>query len=238
MFLKNLIDKWDYLALDLINIKDDLNNQTEIYNFMSSIAMILDEEELYKPVLIPYYHGRNKNDCGISCYSFFNNWGGYATFHIFEKRKIAYFDIVSSKKIKREVVEKVKEFCQTKACNIYLKDQRGSQETGNIFGPHFFAIGKADKKLTTDDLLDFQTKIINGIKMNPIINPVVVNTKKSKTIFVAIAESHIALTQKGNGLMIDVFSCKNFDLNKLKKVVGKYMNIKEELLFQRHFKEL
>ena len=229
-------DRPEYLALDLIDIRDKLNDLLEIYNFLSQLAVNLREKELYKPVLIPYYHGKIKEDCGVSCYLFFES-GGYVTFHIFEKRKIAYLDIVSNKKINRNIIEFVKDFSQAKNCNVYSKNNNEYISNNNsVFGPHYFAFGEAYRNLSLDDLLEFQSEIIKDIKMTPITNPVIVKTNKQQTLFIAIAESHIALTQTRKNLIIDVFSCKNFDLKKLEKIIAKYLSIKSEKLYQRFSK--
>ena len=218
----------------MINVRDNLNNLIEIYEFLSQLVLELGEKELYKPILIPYYHGKIKKDCGVSCFTFLKN-GGYLTFHIFEKRKIAYFDIVSTNKIDKKIVTSVTSFCQTNKFNIY-KNEINVQDRNSFFGPHYFAEGKLRKKLNTDELLDFQNEIIKGIKMTPIINPIIVKTNKTQTLFVAIAESHIALTKTDNVLRVDVFSCKEFDINELKQIAYKFIDVQEEVLFTRHSK--
>ena len=56
----------NYLALDLIDIKDNLNDLKQIYNFLEDLAFNLSFETIHKPVLVPYYYGKVEDDCGIS----------------------------------------------------------------------------------------------------------------------------------------------------------------------------
>ena len=110
----------NYLALDLIDIKDNLNDLKQIYNFLEDLAFNLSFETIHKPVLVPYYYGKVEDDCGISCYLMTK--GGYITFHIFEKRNIAYFDIVRKGEIDNEkIIELVTTFVESQHFQIHSK---------------------------------------------------------------------------------------------------------------------
>ena len=222
----------NYLALDLINIKDNLNDLLEIYNFLDNLAKKLNYITIHKPVLIPYYYGKVKKDCGVSCYLFIE--GGYITFHIFEKRNIAYFDIVKNGEIEDgKIIDLLTKFVESQNYNKYSKEDEAVCATRNIFGPHYFCEGNIYEGANVEDLLVLQDLIVKGIDMTPIINPVIIKDGDDLILFVVIAESHIALTLRGNYLRVDVFSCKMFDLQKLKDILTNKINIQTEKLFTR-----
>lgn len=225
-----------YLALDLIDIKENYNNLLQIYTLLdTAINKVLKFKTIHKPVLIPYYYGKIKRDCGISCYSFFD--GGYITIHIFEKRKIAYLDIVSHKDFdKEQIINFISQELETNKYNKYTEITTSNLHSKNIFGPHYFAHGQLKEAMNIDNLLLLQEKIIKEINMTPIINPVIVKDNDEIRLFIAIAESHISLTLNKKYFYIDVFSCKMFDINKLKKILNLIMPKYDEILFIRSHK--
>lgn len=229
--------KFNYLALDLIDIKSDYNNMMEIYSFLEGIInKKLKAKEIHKPVLIPYYHGKVKSDCGISCYAFFE--GGYVTFHVFEKRNLAYFDIVSRDAIdSKKITGYVQKLLEAKSVNVYTETTENKVLTKDVFGPHFFASGSLYKEMNISDLLVVQEQIINKIGMTPIITPTIVKDGQDVRAFIAIAESHICLKLSGKQLKVDIFSCEQFSIEKLKEVLSSVMELKEEILFTRHCKK-
>lgn len=225
--------EFNYLALDSIDIKRNLNNLMGIYNFLDELANCLEYKLIHKPVLIPYYHGKVPKDCGISCYAFFEQ-GGYLTLHIFEKRRIAYFDIVYKEEIdEQKIIAKVSSFVGSKKYNLQSSKTIPKIYNKNVFGPHYFCWGEMLKEQNLDSLIELQNNIITGIGMTPIINPVIVKNKTTTTLFIAIAESHIVLTLSKSNLRVDIFSCKMFDTNKLTKIIKKVLNVNKEILFTR-----
>lgn len=222
-----------YLSVDLINVKEDLNDLKHIYDYLDGvIANVLKLKSLHKPILIPYYYGKKEEDCGVSCYAFFA--GGYLTLHIFEKRRIAYFDIVSDKKIdNKKVLTGLENFMGTSEYNIYDNQIENKVYNENIFGPHYFCFGKSKSSIDADSLLKLSELIINKIKMTPITHPVIVKDKNEMRVFTAIAESHICLTVFDKDLVVDVFSCKMFDISKLEKILSNYLEIENKRIYTR-----
>lgn len=225
-----------FLSIDLIDTKDGLNNLSDIYNFMDKLLLKANLKQIHKPVLIPYYHGKVKRDAGISCYAFFE--GGYSTFHIFEKRKIAYFDIISNEETfdKQAIIKSITKFCDTKNIIINSDEQMSNNINKHIFGPHYICFGKPKKTFDTDSLISLQEAIIKEIGMTPINTPTVLKNKNSTLLFIAIAESHIALELSKNDLRIDIFSCKMFDLDLLKNLINKVIKLEDGTLFYRLYK--
>ena len=86
---------------------------------------------------------------------------------------------------------------------------------------------KSEKKVK-----EFLLKISDEIEMKRLIEPVVISHKSEKkdesgiTGFVIIAESHISIHTypEKSQAFIDVFSCKEFDLIKAKKVVQEFFS--------------
>lgn len=224
---------FSFLALDLIDIKENFSNLMQIYSFLDNIIVnVIKLKQIHKPVLIPYYYGTVKQDCGISCYSFFD--GGYVTFHIFEKRRLAYFDVISKKQFNVDkVIKFVSQECETCRYNIYTNNTNNMIHNKNVFGPHYIAYGTLHEDMNINQLLDLQEKIINEINMTPIINPVIVRDNKGVNLFVAIAESHISLSLSDNELRIDVFSCKMFDILKLSNMLESVMQINKKIIYTR-----
>lgn len=225
----------NFLSVDLIDTKENLNDLHDIYNFMDNILKLAKLNIIYKPVLIPYYHGKIKNDCGISCYAFFD--GGYSTIHIFEKRKIAYFDIMSTKQFNKQIIiDTVSNFCGAKDILLNSNDSILNQSQQSVFGPHYIGLGKIKKNFNMDDLLNLQTEIITKIGMTPIIAPTILKNNNSTLLFIAIAESHIALTLTKDALQVDIFSCKLFDIGILKNLLNDVVDIQSEELYYRLYK--
>ena len=49
----------NFCSIDLIDIRDNLNDISEIYNFLNSLYLIDSSlKEIYKPVIVPYYYGK------------------------------------------------------------------------------------------------------------------------------------------------------------------------------------
>lgn len=225
-----------YLSIDLIDTKDGLNNLIEIYTFMDKLLSLANLKEIQKPVLIPYYHGKVKRDAGVSCYAFFE--GGYCTLHIFEKRKIAYLDVISnSQEFDNQIfIKNSKKYCGTENILINTDETISENINKHIFGPHYICFGKPKKKFDTDSLISLQESIIKEVGMTPIITPNVLKNENRTLLFIAIAESHIALELSKNNLRIDIFSCKMFDLNLLKRLINKVIKLTDEKLFYRLYK--
>jgi len=231
-------DSLNYFAIDLINIKENFSDLMQIYSFLDDVVSnVLKFDQINKPTLIPYYHGKVEQDCGVSCYTFL--YGGYVTFHIFEKRRLAYFDIVSDKLFDIDkVIKFVSQICETANYNVYTNKTKNIVCNENVFGPHYVASGRLYKEMNIDQLLILQDKIIKEIDMTPIINPVVVKDGEVIRLFIAIAESHLSLTVNKNQLRVDLFSCRMFDINKLTNILTSVMEISDKILFTRQNKQL
>lgn len=86
-------------AFDLYDCKNrNLDNCLEMYSLNEDLAKELSAKPVYKPIIVPYFYGKVKEDEGISCLNIFedkNGFLGFFTLHTFSQRKIAYFDSFS-----------------------------------------------------------------------------------------------------------------------------------------------
>ncbi len=107
---------------------------------------------------------------------------------------------------------------------------RGNTKKKYVFGPHLtLDLGKCNPKKLSD--LNFIFKFLNDlptkIGMTKITQPYVfeysglVPEDKGITGFVVIAESHISIHtfQDKDYAFVDIFSCKYFDYEKVKKIL-------------------
>ena len=69
--------------------------------------------------------------------------------------------------------------------------------------------------------------------MTPITHPVIVHDNANIRLFIAIAESHIAISVGKKQLRLDVFSCKMFNIKILQNVLNKIMDSYDDILFHR-----
>lgn len=219
----------DYLAIDCLEIKKNLNNAMDIYNFLDSIVEICNLKAVNKPYIIPYYYGKVKNDEGISCLQLLED--GYMTFHVFEHRRIAYFDLRTKVKVDKQIIlDQLTKFAKSKKFYI-CGDNKSDTNLADkqVFGPHNFIKLKINE-FKVDDMIKLLNEIVKGIGMTPITSTFV----ESNYVIRLIAESHIAITKEKNHILIDIFSCKEYDNNKLLKTLKKKYEIIEKQEYKRY----
>ena len=111
------------IAFDLYGCKNKhLDNFLEMYSFNEKIIKEFKVKPVYKPIIIPYFYGKIKEDEGISCLNIFENSKGgvlgFFTLHTFSQRNIAYFDSFS----KEEILNERKKFAK------FMKDELLAEE--------------------------------------------------------------------------------------------------------------
>lgn len=112
-----------------------------------------------------------------------------------------------------------------------------------MFGPHLMIEGKAHKSLDSlPDIFNFLNKLPEMVGMTKITQPHVfpyeglVPEDKGITGAVIIAESHITVhtfTDK-KYIFMDIFSCKDFDVEFVKAFTCKYFQIENPDIFVEH----
>ena len=164
-------------------------------------------------VLIPYFNGKIKEDGGVSGIVLGNN--SHFTCHTFCFKNTMFVDYFG----------RVNDFDSVKSLvlDVYsTNDYDLCDDKNNIdgnFGKHI--IIKDVNLLSFDDSKKLISNILIDIEMTP-INDVIINYVDDKhfDLLQPIAESHISIHRNDNNVVIDAFSCKWFDENKLLKLVN------------------
>lgn len=115
-------------------------------------------------------------------------------------------------------------------------------------GNHLIIDASGCNKSKVEDiklLKDFLKELIKKINMKIIKGPIVLNHKSFKkqesgiTGFAILAESHVSIhTYPSKGFFsLDIFSCKEFDIKKIKKYINQVFDVKKikECLIKREY---
>ena len=201
------------ISLDLYGCVNEyfgkgIEDSLSLYNLCCSLEKEINITYIFKPTIIPYFYGKNLEDDGVSCFCIFKEKSslGFITLHTFNKRKVAYFDMVSSKKY-LNVKEKICKLLNPKIIKTgedFKRDTWGIELTTNC---------KCLHPLNSDILYDLCQEIIKKINMTQIADTIVQKTENIIFVTTLIAESHIAIFYNINTkqLYVDIFSCKYYD---------------------------
>ena len=155
--------------------------------------------------VIPYFDGKVLTDGGVSGIILGNNF--HFTCHTFSFKNIVFVDYYgnnSNKKLVEDIL-----FSKFNTSNYDM----GSKDVHGNFGKQI--IFKTEV-LSLNDAIDKVKRILIDINMTPIYDILVnKNSDDSFDIVQLIAESHISFHRNGDEMIVDVFSCKYFDVDKL-----------------------
>ena len=219
------------ISLDLYEcntsfLNNGLNSSIDIYNICSELEE-LNINLIYKPTVIPYFNGVNPKDDGVSAFCLFeqNQNLGFYTLHTFNKRKLAYFDLIYSNKINCNKVKN--ELC--KNFNPHIIQYPKPLLQGS-WGIEYTSICTVKENINFDMMYNLSQKIIKSINMTQITNTIIEENSNCLILLVLIAESHIGIIFDKNNykLYLDIFSCKYYDSNILKEVLKEYNLIIDE----------
>ncbi len=201
-------------AYDLYNCKNNnLDNCLQVYSLNEDIAKELEIKPVYKPIIVPYFYGKVKEDEGISCLNIFedrNGFLGFFTLHTFSQRKIAYFDSFSNAEIKK-AGGGFEDFLKEKLLSEEVLKPSKVNQSQIFFGKQIRLEMKG--AFCIEQFYDLNAKIVEKLEMTQIFSPVLEKNERSICMLSLIAESHIGFIYdiKGKILNLDIFSCKNFD---------------------------
>ena len=166
--------------------------------------------------LVPYFSGKVKRDGGVSGIILGDNF--HFTCHTFCYKNTVFVDYYGDESKKQIVEDILHHYFETTNYDMGSKDVHGN------FGKHIIL---NVKPITCDKAVNLVKKILHDIEMTPIID-IIVNDKDKDhfDVIQLIAESHISFHRNGNEMMIDVFSCKYFDVDKVLEI----LNSKEEYI--------
>jgi len=166
-----------------------------------------------KIILIPYFNGKIKEDGGVSGIVLGNN--SHFTCHTFCYKNIVFVDYYGDKTNHELVKNIVLDTYKTKDIDLC---KLNSGLKGN-FGKHI--IVKSNKLYTYDEAKKLIRTILKDIEMTPIKE--VITTYKEENeydLLQPIAESHISIHRKNDDVIVDAFSCKYFDEQKILKLLN------------------
>ena len=158
--------------------------------------------------LVPYFNGKVKNDGGISGLILGDNF--HFTCHTFSFKNTVFVDYYGDDNKKSIVKNILFSTFDTKNYDMGNKNIQGN------FGKHI--IFKTEPLLLNEAVGMIKAMLLE-INMTP-INEVIINSKSEDRFDVLqlIAESHISFHRVGNKMVVDAFSCKNFDVKRLLKM--------------------
>ena len=174
--------------------------------------------------LIPYFDGKVKNDGGISGFVLGENY--HFTCHTFSFKNTVFVDYFGNDKRKRVVEEILLKTFDTKNYDMGSKDVKGNFGKHIIFNTKPFSVDEAISKVQT---------VLKEIEMTP-ISEAFVNQKDENNFDVLqlIAESHISFHRFGDEMVVDVFSCKNYNVKRLLEmfdVLNDYIEVNRGLKY-------
>lgn len=193
-------DGYDIMEDELASI-DNMKEMTNVINkeYFNGKGVV---------VLIPYFDGKIKADGGVSGIVLGNN--SHFTCHTFCYKQAMFVDYFGEFSNFDKVKEEILRIYSIDDFDLCLNN---SGIDGN-FGKHL--IYSNLKSITFEDAKQLIKKILFDIEMTP-INDVIVNyvDEEHFDLLQPIAESHISIHRNGDSVVLDAFSCKWFDEEKL-----------------------
>ncbi|MDE6583464.1 MAG: hypothetical protein K2K31_02315, partial [Clostridia bacterium] len=171
--------KVTHYTFDISNIKQNSNNLLECYKCFDDLSSKFGVTLLEKPQIIPYYHGKVKEDEGISLFAFLSPIG-HITMHNFERLGKSYIDIFTNKNLD---IEKLKHFFEgffnTNSIDAKILNQISHEEKkSDVFGPHAIVNYSTSKDYSIQDIFEFLMNFPQKIGMTPITLPFVYESEE------------------------------------------------------------
>lgn len=196
------------IFFDGYNIKaDKLDNESKILEFLNTLnSKVFDNKG--KVTIVPYFNGKVKKMGGISATILGDNF--HFTCHTFCFLSTVFIDYYGNDINKQEIIKMILEYFDTSDYDLC----KNNHSIEGKFGKQIIITCKESLKL--GDGKKLINNILKTIEMTPIYD-LLTNYKNEENfdLLQLIAESHIAIHKKNEYSRIDVFSCKNFDENKI-----------------------
>lgn len=194
----------DHFFLDGYDIQiDKLNDSHLILELLKKInSKFLNG--FGKCIVIPCFNNEKSEDDGISGIILGKNF--HFTCHTFSRRKTIFVDSYPITQA-ADLIDILKDYFDPQKIDLCTNNKL----TGNfgkhiIIKSHFIPFNEASK------LVDL---IISKINMHPIYEQIIDECQNGYDILRPIAESHISIHSHNNESIIDIFSCKNYDEQKI-----------------------
>lgn len=217
---------------------DPCDDLMRVWDLLDTLPDELGLAKASVPYAIPYYRGKNPEECGITgmVYSAL----GHITIHTFSKKRTLFLDITSPHTFNAELAyERVASEFAVRQCEYITPARRGIEGRlapveDRCFGPHLtIDIAEYDApKFGMKELFDALSELPADVNMTRIMTPYVIRYEMEEgepalSGMVLIAESHISfhlLPELRKGY-VDLFSCKPFDVEKTLTLVRKQAGI-------------
>ena len=189
---------------DLDYIKEFLNEiNSKVFNNIGTIN------------LIPYFNGKIEEDGGISGVIIGKEF--HFTCHTFCYKNTVFIDYYGIG-FKDEVFNLINKYFDTKNYDLCDTNMLGNFGKHLIIGSSPVSISEAKDKIN---------QIIESINMTPISEFMLDKEDDyNYDVIKLIAESHISFHQHNDSLIIDVFSCKSFEVNKVLELFSNYTDVR------------
>ena len=211
------IDIKNYLFYDGYDLSNEnLKNVNYITDFLKKVNEIVFNNE-GQITIIPYFNGKVKVDGGVSGIILGNNF--HFTCHSFCYKGTIFIDYYGNDSKKDLVLDLITNNFTTENYDLGCKDKKGN------FGKHIIIKGSA---ILFDEAINKIKSVLKNIDMIQISELLIKNEDKNNfDILQPIAESHISFHQHNNLLVVDVFSCKYFDTEKVLTMFSNEYDVEE-----------
>lgn len=203
--------------------RSEMENVQGIYDLMSTLPSIIGAKAVMPPFVLPYFDGSNPDDGGVSAFIMLER--GHATLHTFSTRRCSFFDALAPEAFDAELVaQHVNDAMGHRDHDTFLARRGGPlqvQQPGGLapdkdFGPHLMIdVQGYEGPSDMDGVFALLDTLPEKVSMTPIIRPYVIRTGPFLSAMTMIAESHIAMHLVPGSALIDVFSCKFFDVDRV-----------------------
>ncbi len=185
-----------------------LSDTSNVINLVQDVISTLEPKNVHTEI-IPYFNGKVKKDGGVSAVVLGNDF--HFTCHTFSYKNTVFIDIYGIDNCEEKLLPVILKYFPTTNYDLC----RDFNNLKGNFGKH--AIFELDKPLDYDFAAFSIDTLLQDIEMTPITDVMTsFNDEHSFDILQPIAESHISIHVTNGKTFIDVFSCKNFDDEKIK----------------------
>ncbi len=200
----------NHLFYDGYNLNEcDLKDKQYIDDFLKKVNKYIFNNK-GKITIIPYFNGKVELNGGISGVIVGPNF--HFTCHTFCFKNTVFIDYYGDDKQKDILLEMILKTFKTDNYSL------GSKDTPGNFGKHIIIESSPIKYYEVAEKIN---EILEKIKMTS-ISELLINKANDSCFDVLqpIAESHISIHQHNNKLIMGVFSCKNFNTEKLLQLIN------------------
>ena len=198
------MEKYDvdnHLFYDGYDIDNKLLSNLE---FISNLVQLISKEIFGNSgiiTVIPYFDGKVREDGGISAIILGNNF--HFTCHTFCYKNTVFVDYYGDDSKKEDLKCILLDVFNTNNFDMGSKDVKGNFGKHIIIKPH---------TLSFDEAISMSKRILVDINVTPITNLLTSKTDDNNfDILQPIAESHISFHRSNDEMVVDAFSCKDFD---------------------------